>query len=190
MANYQVSGSAVTATSTRNNGGTVYGGGTIASTLWDTMTKGVLNNPTGPIVYNTSALSGSRKRNGLAVAAGDFATMTAGSYVMRRVTTTLAGEANTSLRSGASDGTYRRSIHKVESSRLSTLMSWSWDGSTSDLPTYTGVYANSSTANLDGQDATSTDVAATPSRSIPGGLVYKHGKPVPVSDDYDAKTGG
>lgn len=195
--------------STDNDGGVIRGGGTIASTRHTSKDIAENVNVTGPIVYNSSALAGNRKLVDKAVTAGSFATMTAGSYIIRRVTTTLAGVANTVLRSGASDFAIRRSIHFKEFATTSFLASFRWVSSTATpevpgktSPTYTLVINSHSTETADevefGQNSTATspasqgtkDIAARPSLAVPGQLIYKGPKPNPVLDLYDAKTGG
>ncbi len=119
-------------------------------------------------------------------AAGNFATMTAGAYVMRKVTTTLAGQSNTVLRSGASDFGVRRSIHKLEHMRTNRV-------ATAIRAGYWNIYSGTfSTAPTVADDASTmgTDNAAAPTLAIPGELVYRTGKPLPEQDDYSAKTVG
>lgn len=115
---------------------------------------------------------------------GNFATMTAGTYVMRKVTTTLAGQANTLLRSGASDFGVRRSIHKLEHLRTrrvaSAIRSGYWN-------IYSGVFSTAPTV-ADDISTFGTDEAATPTISKPGELVYRWGKPLPEQDDYQARS--
>lgn len=110
-----------------------------------------------------------------------------------RLTTTLAGSvSNTFLRSGASDLGSRRSIHrqeKVRTNRFSTAFR------AGNFNLYTGTYTSVTTAvdafwdvANDTTSSTSTDNAATPSRSVPGELTYKLGQPAPVSTTYSAKN--
>ena len=112
-----------------------------------------------------------------ALTAGTLAKMTAGAYVMRRVTTTLAGVANTTLLTGASDFG-RRSIHKTQTVYVTKLSAYNF---------FTGAatYADS--------NYTPTDDAATPTRAIPGEFtITPHGNTTDVSNmnkDYPAKTG-
>jgi hypothetical protein len=116
------------------------------------------------------------------------------SPIAKKVTTSLAGVANDVLRSGASTPRLVRSIHrqeKVRTTRYTTAVRagyWNiYSGQWSTTPT-TAVDAFWDNAN-DTTSATSTDQAASPSRSIPGELVYKTGKLEPVQDDYKSKTG-
>jgi hypothetical protein len=61
---------------------------------------------------------------------------------------------------------------------------------------YTGTWSTTPTTAVDNfwdiandtTSSTSTDQAATPTRSVPGELTYKLGQPSPVSVDYPAKT--
>jgi hypothetical protein len=121
-------------------------------------------------------------------ASGNFATLTAGSYVIRRVTTSLAGVANTVLLTGASNFGNRRSIHQVESvrtRRVATAIRAGYysiyDGTWSTAPTL----AN----DISTWETIGTDEAANPTASVPGEIIYKTGKPVPVQGNYPARSG-
>jgi hypothetical protein len=128
--------------------------------------------------YVASATAGSYK-----LYRGNFATMTKGKYLIRRVTDELAGLSNTVLRSGGSEG-YARSIHKVEAARstrfATAIRAGYWDE-------FNGVWTTTPTTAND-FSTWGTDQAATPTYAIPGELVYRTGKPLPVQDDYKAKT--
>ena len=115
---------------------------------------------------------------------GCLAFMTAGSYVIRRVTTTLANLAKTTLQSGGSDYGIRRSIHKLEAMRTLRV-------ATAIRAGYWNFYsATWSTQPTNANDISTwgTDEAATPSYAVPGELVYKTSKPAPVQDNYEART--
>jgi hypothetical protein len=176
MASKQVNGSAVTNTSTRNNSGVVRRGGNIAST------KFVAQNELG--AADDMYASGVKMTNlsGLAksVSAGTFAVMEKGSYIIRKVTSTLAGVANTVLKSGGSDFGNRNAIHKIENVRGTFLSGLSWAKDHDGQPTY--IFTKSETYTALGNDN-----AARPSLAVPGELVYVVGK-TPVQDDYKAKT--
>lgn len=114
---------------------------------------------------------------------GNFARMTAGKYIIVKVTTELAGLSNTVLRSGGSAG-YRRSIHKMEAMRTTRV-------ATAIRAGYWNIYSASwATKPTTANDISTfgTDQAATPTYAIPGELVYKTGKLLPVMDDYKSKT--
>lgn len=107
-----------------------------------------------------------------ALTAGTFAKMAAGSYVMRRVTTTLAGQANTTLLTGASDFG-RRSIPSNLTVRFTKLA------------TYSGL---TGAATYTDYDYALTDDAAAPTRAIPGEFTIKQHGGDPTNLDYGAKT--
>jgi len=261
MAVVQVSGSAVTATSTRNNGGAFkHGGGNPASGLLDavalatpaitfnnvprTYRTGVSSaqlgagvaatsvadsggfcvftkNSHGLVVGNVLSFSGATAdslntvhkitakdantfttdvpyaASGTAgtykLGAGNFNTMTKNKYVATKLTEELAGVANTTLMSGASDFGTRRSIHKFEAVRNTFLHSWTWTSTGEGVLAYTNTKNNSTTGLYgitEATDAPSTgDQAATPTRAVPGELVYRTGSPAVTMDNYKEKTG-
>jgi|14BtaG_2_1085337.scaffolds.fasta_scaffold00598_10 hypothetical protein len=166
---------------TRNNGATVLKGGDI-----DTSAT-VTNAPYEGIVSFRSGKHGgepneSSSHNQKAVSAGTWATMVAGSYVTRKIAETLAGVANTVLLFGNSDYG-RRSIHYKTNRRSYQITDWSY---------ITGAREGVTTSN----DAFGDDHAATPTRAVPGELVYFDHAPaasgslaVPLYDDYEEKTG-
>lgn len=190
MATVQTDGStAVTRTSTVNNGGTAMNVGS-SSTVLDNRSLGrddqgafgskVVSNAV--VDYANPALSG-----------GTFAYNNAEPIAVR-LTDTLAGSvSNTFLRSGGSDLGSRRSIHrqeKVRTTRTTTaIRAGYWN-------IYSGTWTTTPTTAVDNfwdisndtTSSTSTDEAATPSRSTPGELTYKLGQPAPVSVDYSAKN--
>lgn len=189
MATVQVDGSsAVTKTSTVNNGGTAINVGS-SSTVLDNRALGA-NNQT---VFGSTVVSDAVVDYAdLALASGTF------SYnntkpIGPRLTTTLAGSvSNTFLQSGASDLGSRRSIHRQEKVRSNRFTTAFRNG---NFNLYTGKYSAVTTAvdNFwdianDTTSSTSTDEAATPTRSVPGELTYKLGQPAPVSVDYSSKN--
>lgn len=134
----------------------------------------------------------------------NFGTMTAGSYVMKRVTTTLAGVANTFLRSGSSFLSARRSINKLETVRswhiASALRAGNWN-------VVSGIFSTAITTSEDattpsannllsafdqqaGRGSTSgtLDQAANPSQTLPGELIIHHGSGLPLNTDYQPRT--
>lgn len=190
MATVQVDGSsAVTRTSTVNNGGTAINVGS-SSTILDNRALGA-NNQTvfGSTVVSNAVVDYADP----ALSGGTFAYSNNRPTAVK-LTTTLAGSvSNTFLRSGASDLGSRRSIHrqeKVRTTRTTTaIRAGYWN-------IYTGTWSTTPTTAVDNfwdiandtTSSTSTDQAATPTRSIPGELTYKLGQPSPVSVDYPAKT--
>lgn len=222
-----VAGGGTTAGSTKNNGGVVLRGGTIASSRWTSKAVAYDYNPIGTIVYlsdtgNIPLASGAtnfseRNVTFKAVSGGNFATMTKGSYVAKRLTTTLAGVANTTLLSGGASYGIRRSIHfaqayrsrfmyRINYQRMSLTTTDLTDGTPHPDQVYTAYYSvtdltttkknvfgqNSATATNPASQgvAQSGDVAAFPSLAIPGQLIYKGPAPLPKLDVYHAKTQG
>ena len=189
MAIVQTDGaSTVTNSSTVNNGGTAINVGSSSS---------VLSNQS--LGRDDQGVFGSTV---IAVASGDYAdpALSAGVFAYNnvdpisiKITDTLAGTvSNDALLSGAADNN-RRSIHRqevVRTTRTTTAIragEWNiYSGSWGTPPT-TAVDDHFDNAN-DTTSVTSTDEAASPSRDVPGELVYKLGQPVPVQVDYEAKT--
>ena len=136
---------------------------------------------------------------------GDFATMTAGEYLIRRVNgVQLHSTSSNILRSGASDYGIRRSIHKVETAFrnagiATAVRAGYWDiqsGVFTTAPTAT----NDSVGDVGGSTVTdgTADHAAQPTRAIPGELVYRQSGAQTAGtgiadgvqlDDYESKTG-
>ena len=189
MATVQTDGSsAVTNSSTKNNHGVAMNVGSGSSALSNKTLgrddQGVFGSKVvsnAVIDYANPALSG-----------GTFAYNNQ-TPIAPRLTTTLAGSvSNTFLRSGASDLVSRRSIHRQEKVRSNRFTTAFRNG---NFNLYTGKYSSVTTAvdNFwdianDTTSATSTDNAATPTRSTPGELTYKLGQPSPVSTAYSAKN--
>jgi hypothetical protein len=181
MSTIQVDGSSVTSSSTINNGGSTIKAGT--STILNNVDLGYSD--VG--VFGSSVVDGPDTDK--ALSAGTF------SYsnqrpVAKRVTEELSGVSNPVLQSGAGQPGLIRSIHKLEvltTRRLTTaIRAGKWN-------IFKGAFLNNQTQGVDNPvvatDSLSTDDAATPSRTVPGELVYKTGAPTPVQDNYKAKTG-
>ena len=105
------------------------------------------------------------------------------SPIAKRVTVSLSTVSNDYLLSGAADPTERRSIHKLEvlRSRLATtaIREGRWNE-------YTGEYDPGYPLVV--TDPLSTDNAATPTRAVPGTLVYA-GQSSVSTVNYSEKTG-
>jgi hypothetical protein len=191
MATVQTDGSsAVTTSSTVNNGGVAQNVGT--STVLTTRALGTPDR--GGVFGSTPVDSATKDYADKALSAGTFKAENQRG-VIQRVTSSLAGGvANTFLTHAADDASNARSIHrqeKVTTTRTSTaIRAGYWN-------TYTGQWSTPPTTATDNfwdiandtTSATSTDEAATPTRAVPGELTYKLGNPAPVSVDYKAKTG-
>ncbi len=126
----------------------------------------------------------------------NFAFLQAGTYVMRRVTDLINGEAaggvSANLRAGGTPNPLglRRSIHQVESVRTNRVATAIREG---QWQTFSGVFqaGHPVDANDFGTWTTiGTDDAANPTQQKPGELTYQHGSGggIPLRDDYKAKT--
>jgi len=136
--------------------------------------------------------------------AGYFANMTASSYIMKGVTTTIAGVSNTFLRSGAAYMSGRRSINKIETVRTwqiaTAIRAGNWNivtgkfssalNATEDAytPSANNVFGAWDQQAGDGATSGTLDDAARPSRATPGELVFHHGSGQPFVTDYSART--
>lgn len=175
----------------KDNGATVLYGGNIDSS------EAVTNAPDASIVGYHSGVHGStvpgpttqgdhpNLSTAKPLSAGSFAKMTAGEYVMRKVSTKLAGAANTTLQSGASDFG-RRSIHFNEQQVTLLQVTAGWDYVTGQFKTTPSTQV----------DSFGRDDAARPTRAVPGELQYTgHGMAhsgsaaSPTLDEYEEKTG-
>jgi hypothetical protein len=173
MAIQQVNGSVVTKSSTNNNGGSVLNGGSTAEL--QSVDLGYSN--VG--VFGSSVIDGTNTDK--ALSAGTFSYSNQ-NPVAKRLTNTLSGVNNSYLQSGASVPGNVRSIHKLEVLRTRKLTTAIRAG---DWNIYSGQWATEPSVVV---DTLVSDDAASPSRNMPGELVYKTGAPVPVQDDYKPKT--
>ena len=190
MATVQTDGStAVTASSTVNNGGVGKNVGT--STI---LTDRALGTPDRGGVFASTPVDGATiDYADKALSAGTFKSENQRG-VIQRVTNELAGGvSNDFLTHSADDVSNARSIARQEvvtTTRTTTAIragNWNeYSGTWSTDPT-TATDAFWDIAN-DTTSATSTDEAATPTRNVPGELTYKLGQQGPVSVDYSAKN--
>lgn len=175
MSTLQVNGSAVTSSSTNNNGGSVLNGG--SSVILESLDLGYSD--VG--VFGSSVIDGDNTDKALSSGTFSYSNQRP---IAKRITEELAGGvSNTTLQSGAAQPGLVRSIHKLEVVRTRRLTTAIRAG---DWNIYTGTWATDPTVAV---DTFATDEAATPTREIPGELVYKTSSPVPVQDDYKTKTG-
>lgn len=173
MSIQQVNGSDVTKSSTKNNSGSVLNGGKTSELA------------SVDLGYSNVGVFGSSVTDGTdtdkALSAGTF------SYnnqkpVAKRLTKKLSGVNNDYLSSGAAVPENIRSIHKLEVSRTRKLTTAIRAG---EWNMYSGKWSTKPSVVV---DTLSTDNAASPSRSVPGELVYKTGAFDPVQDTYKPKT--
>jgi hypothetical protein len=190
MATVQINGSsAVTSTSTRNNRGVAIKAGSASSIL---VNRSVASPAT--TVFGSTVVPASSTVNDYAtkaVSGGDFRYNNQ-SPVAKRVSSTIGGVSNTVLRSGALVPSLVASINRLRVKNGSNVLV---DGVRTRRDTtairagqfnlYTGKFASEPTVAA---DTYVSDVAAAPTRSAPGRLVFRTGAKVPVLSTYAAKT--
>jgi hypothetical protein len=177
MATAQVNGSASTGTynggTTKNNGGAAKKAGS-STKLTNRSVKGVDVGFVGSKVINSTDVG-----NVKALSSGTFAFNNV-RPIAERLTTSLATVANNALLRGATVPSQIRGIHKIESVATNLTATAFRAG----FNLYTGRYVNSVSSQTDNLG---NDVAANPTRSVPGRLVYKNGKDQSAVN-YKAKT--
>lgn len=117
--------------------------------------------------------------------------------VAKRLSTTISGVSNTVLQSGAAQPALVRGIHKIQvggmgySEGVRTLKQ-----TTAIRDGYFSIYTGKfdpgypvSSVDVLSLAPTYQDVAANPTRVVPGRLVYKGGSSNPVETNYKSKTG-
>lgn len=177
---------AVTANDKKNNGATVFYGGTAdgknVTNVLSLETAGYWGRK------NVGVVESSNIATTYALSAGNFAKMTAGRYVIMRNCSYLAGTSNTTLQSGAGDFG-RRPINWSESARRLHITSWNYATGVATK----GGSAGASYDYVNIGTTTHIDHAAHPTRAIPGELtVTDHHlarDATPTNKDYPAKTG-
>ena len=175
MATVQVDGSAVTGGSTKNNRGVVVNAGSSTGKLGK-VSLGRQQVATGSVVVD-------RETTNKANSAGVFSYSTQ-APISRRLSVVIGGSASNVLLSGALVPGQISSIKKIESRRVvrkATAMRAGYFNLT------TGRFTTNPTSAT---DSFGSDVAASPTRAVPGQLVYKLGPVTPVTVNYAAKTGG
>jgi hypothetical protein len=173
MATKQVNGSAVTASSTKNNGGVGKHVGT-ATTLTN---RGFFAGE--KTVFASTVVDNSQVDE--SVSAGTLA-FDSPRGVIRRVNTTIGGISNTILQAGAAVPSQRDAIHQTSGIIVSDLTTAIRDGRWN---AFSGAFS----PVLSGLDPDfGNDNAANPSRATPGEFAYRDGSPLAIQDEYSAKN--
>lgn len=117
--------------------------------------------------------------------------------VAKRVTTTISGVANDTLLSGASEPSLTHSIHKIQVTTMgysegvrtrlltSAIRAGKWNEYSGE---FEAGYPQSS-VDVFSLAPSYQDVAANPTRAVPGKLTYKTSAPTLVNGSYSEKTG-
>lgn len=172
MATQQQNGSAVTATSTKNDGGSIVKAGAVDPSLANAVS---VSSPSVGVFGSTVVPD--------TITTNDYATKSVSANTFAKTNQKPQGMKLTDpLKSGALVPGLIRGIHKLEVLRTRRLTTAIRAG---DWNIYTGQFSTPPTVAV---DTLATDEAATPTRTVPGELVYKTGASVPVQDDYKAKT--
>ena len=135
--------------------------------------------------YNTKVFASTVIDNSWAdkaISAGTFAYNDSNGVGMR-YTSELAGVSNTALRSGADVPSLVEGIHRLRvlrTRRFTTAIR------ANKYNRFTGQFDVGYPAVA--VDSLATDNAATPTRGVPGQLVYKLGQPVPVTNNYKSES--
>jgi hypothetical protein len=169
-----------------NNRGTVTRGGSVASGKLNNVSVARFNSG----VFNSTPIDNAWADE--ALTAGTFAYNNS-RPTAQRYTTLISGVSNTILRSGADVPSLVRSIARSETVRTRRTTTAIRAGY---FNIYTGLFTTPPTAAVDNwwsisgntTSATSTDVAASPTRAVPGRLVYKTSKLNPVVDSYKSES--
>lgn len=196
MATTQTNGSAVTSTSTKNNGGAV-----IANSNSQNIESRPFTQPSVG-VFGSKTVNGVNTTKALELGAFNYSTSRP---VAMKLTDNIAAIQNDFLLSSANDPSSLKSINHllIETPTGNPLSGPFTDGtrSTLNLTAYrsnklnifTGKYETGYPAVSEdyflGVDNASGDKAAKVTRLVPGSLVYKIAKTTPVEQNYPEKTG-
>ena len=191
MATQQINGDPVTVNSTKNNSGTLKANGETSGTF---VASPVSTEAVG--AFASTVVDGNDADP--ALSAGTFAYNNQ-KPVGFKVTDELSGVSNDFLMSAANDPESFKTIHYQQVSESGVFV----DG-VRTVKTATAIrqgkfdiYSGKFDAGFpvvtedafSGADGASGDTAAKVTRQEPGTLVYKLGQPIPVSQEYDEKTG-
>jgi hypothetical protein len=180
MATAKVNGSSYTIPPNRNASGSQNNHGSAARTGSSSTLSTVSVSR-----YNTTVFASTVINNGWAdkaVDAGTFAYSDSNGVGMR-YTTTLAGVSNNALRSGADVPSLVEGIHRLRvlrTRRFTTAIR------ANKYNRFTGQFESG--YPVVASDSLATDVAATPTRAVPGKIVYKLGQPVPSTQNYSSES--
>lgn len=188
MATKTAANGAVTATSTKNNGGV--GKNVSGSSVLSDSTGSALGTPDrGGVFASTPIDDGNADK---ALSGGTFA-FDGGSGAIQRVTKTLSGVSKDFLQYGAGDVSNDRSIHKREHVRTTDLATkiraGAWNPTTGKFsPVLAATNDQFWSISGDTLQAASSDEAAAPTRAVPGELSFHDGSPTIKNADYSPKN--
>lgn len=178
---------AISANTVINNGGAAMNAGSNLSGGKSVLTERLSPGSTNLGVFGSTVVQ--NVNNASALTSGAFAKMNP--IIGKKVSISFAKVSNNALLSGAADPVRRRSIARLEAVRT-TL--WSTGFRANKFSLYTGKFeAGYPQVSVDDAMVVNggvyQDQAASPTRAVPGELVYKTGAKVPVMDNYKPKNG-
>lgn len=197
MPSVTVQQKAVSANVQRNNGLTIVNAGNIPGTSPVTNSMGYVKILAFHPVTNGSRIPHAATTNGGHLNAdntgvptakalvGNYGIMTAGRYIIRRYTNYIAGNSSTIFNSGCSDGPQRRSINRQIHGRATEMYAFSYTGGPS-AKAGGGVTVTYSYTRMN--PIWGNDVAATPTRAVPGDLVFRVSSNTYTVKAYTAKN--
>lgn len=174
----------ITANAYKNNSATILFGNRATGATNATNTPGLTLVGYGARVPGAKVVTNYTQKS---ISGGVFAGMERGYYIMMRNQTRVAGTALTVLQSGAGDFAQKRSINWTIKQRSYLVVTTGWNY-------VTGRLLGTPTAQQDKFDegtfnGTGNDLAATPTRAIPGRLVYLQTGKNATAASYEDKTG-
>jgi hypothetical protein len=122
--------------------------------------------------------------DGVAVSGSEMLDEPAVRGVGKRLETSNVAAVNSYLKSGAAVPSVVRSIHKLEVLRTLRVTSAI---RANEFDEFSGTFSAGYPVNA--VDSLDTDVAATPTRAVPGKLTFQFGSNLPVNESYKSKTG-
>lgn len=168
-------------------------GGAIAGTFGQdpgsALVDGVNTYRVNADIYASVAVTGSDLQRTV-VGYSTMGTPVEGEYIIRGVTSKLAGSADYTLRSpGSYIDAHARDIHQRENVWTTRVAQAIRNG---DWNPYLGAFSTDPTTadDMSAFETNGVDDAANPTRSVPGELTYRDGSPSPTLDEYSAKYGG
>lgn len=174
MATQQIDGSAVTATSTANNGGTMVSHGSSSNLNVSSPAPGKVGVFASTVV-DTSDVD--------PIVSGYPLAHSHTGPLMKGITSELAGASNSAISSVGGNPDNVRSIHQLEvlrTTRTTTaLRANAWDE-------VNGVWESGYPVTA--VDTLAADDAANPTRAVPGSLNYLSGAPTATSVNYSPKN--
>lgn len=178
---------AISGNPVKNDTGTILGVNDVSNVNGLPIIENTTN--TGSVYGSKLALAVSPASSGnigtaKAISGGRFSNLTAGDYIIRGITTTIAGSASTILKSGASDVGGPRGRNAWYGYRRQNITSWNYETGAATKGAGDGDLVLAS--GINGTTGIRADHAN--SYVVPGELTYQKGANLAVNDDYKVST--